>query len=222
MPLVAPSILSADFLNLEKECRMLDKSEADYFHLDVMDGRFVPNITFGMPVIKQMRKMTKKFFDVHLMIVEPEKYVKAFKDAGADGLTVHIEVCPHLHRNLQQIRSLGMKACVALNPHSPVTLLKDIITEVDMVLIMSVNPGFGGQSFISNSIHKVRELKQLITLSGSSAKIEVDGGISLENADAVADAGADVLVAGSAVFHSENPEETIRKLKQAGTDLKIV
>ena len=182
MPIIAPSLLASDFLHLEKECQMLNESKADWFHLDVMDGRFVPNISFGMSVIKQLRKTTAKFFDVHLMIVEPEKYVEEFKDAGANSLTVHQEACPHLHRNIQQIKSLGMKAGVAINPATPVSLLQDIIRDVDMVLVMSVNPGFGGQSFIPHSLGKIAELKALIKNTASSAKIEVDGGISLDNA----------------------------------------
>lgn len=213
MTLVAPSLLSANFLNLEKDCKMLDESQADYFHLDVMDGRFVPNISYGMSIIKQIRKTTKKFFDVHLMILEPEKYAEAFRDAGADGLTVHLEACVHLHRNLQQIHSLGMKTGVAINPHTPVSALKDIIMDVDMALVMSVNPGFGAQSFIPHSLNKIRELKQLITDNNAKTKIEVDGGIYPENAAAIVKAGADVLVAGNAVFNSENPAETIKKLK---------
>jgi len=213
MPIIAPSLLASDFLHLEKECQMLNESKADWFHLDVMDGRFVPNISFGMSVIKQLRKMTAKFFDVHLMIVEPEKYVEEFKDAGANSLTVHQEACPHLHRNIQQIKSLGMKAGVAINPATPVSLLQDIIRDVDMVLVMSVNPGFGGQSFIPHSIAKIAELKALIKNTASSAKIEVDGGISLDNAAEILKAGADVLVAGSSIFKSENPLETIEKMK---------
>jgi len=214
MPVIAPSLLASDFLHLEKECKMLNESQADWFHLDVMDGRFVPNISYGLPVIKQLRKTTSKFFDVHLMILEPEKYAEAFKDAGANGLTVHQEVCPHLHRSIQQIRSLDMSAGVAINPATPVTFLEDIITDVDMVLIMSVNPGFGGQSFIEHSLKKIKELKSLINKTGSSAKIEVDGGISLENARGIINAGADILVAGSSIFKSENPAETIRKMKE--------
>ena len=214
MPIIAPSLLASDFLHLERECKMLNESQADWFHLDVMDGRFVPNISYGLPVIKQLRKTTSKFFDVHLMIVEPEKYAEEFKDAGADGLTVHLETCPHLHRNIQQIKSLGMKAGIAINPATPVFLLKDIIRDADMVLVMSVNPGFGGQSFIEHYIKKIKELKALIDDSGSFAKIEVDGGISLENASAVINAGADVLVAGSSIFKSKNPAETIRKMKE--------
>jgi ribulose-phosphate 3-epimerase len=214
MPIIAPSLLASDFLHLDAECKMLNESQADWFHLDVMDGRFVPNISYGLPVIKQLRKTTSKFFDVHLMIVEPEKYAEAFKDAGANGLTVHQEACPHLHRNIQQIKSLGMKAGVAINPATPVSFLQDIITDVDLVLVMSVNPGFGGQSFIEHSLQKIKELKALINSTGSSAKIEVDGGISLKNASAVIMAGADVLVAGSSIFKSENPAETIRKMKE--------
>jgi len=213
MPILAPSILTADFLHLERDCKMLDKSKADWFHLDVMDGRFVPNISFGMSIIKQIRKTSAKFFDVHLMILEPEKYVDEFKDAGANSLTVHLEACPHLHRNIQQIKSLGMNAGVAINPATPVFLLQDIIKDIDVALVMSVNPGFGGQSFIPQSIQKIKELRALINNSGSSARIEVDGGISLENAGEIIKAGADILVTGSAVFSAENPAETIAKLK---------
>ena len=214
MHLIAPSILTADFLHLEKACKMLDESAADYFHLDVMDGRFVPNISFGMSVIKQLRSTTAKFFDVHLMILEPEKYAEEFKEAGADGLTVHLEACVHLHRNIQQIKALGMKAGVALNPHTPVSSLHEVIRDIDMVCIMSVNPGFGGQSFIHNSFQKIKELKTLIQQSGSSAKIEVDGGVSLKNGREVLDAGADILVTGNAVFGSANPIATIQQLKE--------
>ena len=215
--IIAPSLLASNFLKLEEECKMLNESEADWFHLDVMDGRFVPNISFGLPVIAQIRKATKKFCDVHLMIVEPEKYAEAFKDAGADGLTVHYEACPHLHRNIQQIRSLGMKAGVAINPHTPVDLLKDILGDLEMVLIMSVNPGFGAQSFIPHSLKKISELRQMIKDAGVNVKIEVDGGITLENAKEVADAGADVLVAGNTVFKSGDPKGTIAALKRAGS-----
>lgn len=213
MPILAPSILTADFLHLKRDCKMLDESNADWFHLDVMDGRFVPNISFGMSVIKQIRKTSAKFFDVHLMILEPEKYVDEFKDAGANSLTVHLEACPHLHRNIQQIKSLGMNAGVAINPATPVFLLQDIIKDIDVALVMSVNPGFGGQSFIHQSIQKIKELRALINNSGSSARIEVDGGISLANAGEIIKAGADILVTGSAVFGAENPAETIAKLK---------
>ena len=214
MPIIAPSLLASDFLHLERECKMLNESQADWFHLDVMDGRFVPNISYGLPVIKQLRKTTSKFFDVHLMIVEPEKFAEDFKEAGADGLTVHLETCPHLHRNIQQIKSLGMKAGVAINPATPVFLLEDIIRDADMILIMSVNPGFGGQSFIEHSLEKIKELRALITNTNSAATIEVDGGISLENAAQILNAGADILVAGSSVFKSKNPVETIRKMKE--------
>ena len=213
MPILAPSILTADFLHLERDCKMLDESKADWFHLDVMDGRFVPNISFGMSIVKQIRKTSAKFFDVHLMILEPEKYVDEFKDAGANSLTVHLEACPHLQRNIQQIKSLGMNAGVAINPATPVCLLQDIIKDIDVALVMSVNPGFGGQSFIHQSIQKIKELRALINNSGSSARIEVDGGISLENAGEIIKAGADILVTGSAVFGAENPAETIAKLK---------
>lgn len=215
MPLIAPSILTADFLHLQSECEMLNESKADWFHLDVMDGRFVPNISFGMSIIKQIRKITSRFFDVHLMILEPEKYVEEFKDAGANSLTVHLEACPHLHRNIQQIKSLEMKAAVAINPATPIFLLQDIITDLDMVLVMSVNPGFGGQSFIPHTIEKIKELKTLINKTGSLAKIEVDGGISLQNASEIINAGADVLVVGNAIFSSQNPKETIEKLKNS-------
>ena len=213
MPIIAPSLLSADFLHLEDACKMLNESQADWYHLDVMDGRFVPNISFGMSIIKQLRKASSKFFDVHLMIVEPEKYAEEFKDSGADGLTVHFEACPHLHRNIQQIKSLGMKAGVAINPSTPVSFLKDIIEDIDLVLLMSVNPGFGGQSFIPHSLRKIKEVKTLIAQSASSAKIEVDGGVSLKNAAEIIHAGADILVAGNAVFSSENPREIIQRLK---------
>ncbi len=216
MPLVAPSLLASDFLHLDRECKMLDQSEADYFHLDVMDGRFVPNISYGLPVIKQLRKTTKKFFDVHLMIVEPEKYAEAFKDAGADGLTVHYEACAHLHRNIQQIHQLGMRAGVAINPHTTVDLLKDVINDIDLVLLMSVNPGFGGQKFIPHSIEKIKDLKALIQRYNSKALIEVDGGVSTENANEIVRAGADVLVAGSSVFNAPDPADVIRQLKNAG------
>jgi ribulose-phosphate 3-epimerase len=211
--ILAPSILAADFLHLADACNIVNKSEADWFHLDVMDGRFVPNISYGMNVIRQLKKVGTKFFDVHLMILEPEKYAEEFKDAGADGLTVHIEACVNLHRNIQQIKLLGMKAGVGINPHSPIMLLKDIIADIDLVNVMSVNPGFGGQSFIQHSIEKIKELRNLIGNSGSLAKIEVDGGVTLENAKEILDAGADVLVAGNTVFGSKDPSETIRQFK---------
>jgi ribulose-phosphate 3-epimerase len=214
MPIVAPSLLASDFLNLDKVCTLLNESEADYFHLDVMDGRFVPNISFGLPVIEQIRKAAKKPCDVHLMIVEPEKFAGAFKNAGADILSVHIEACPHLHRNVQQIKSLGMKAGVAINPHTPVESLQDILQDIDMVCMMSVNPGFGGQSFIPHTLQKIRVLKRMITDRSLNVKIEIDGGITLQNAHSIVHAGADVLVAGSTVFHAPDPKEVIRKLKQ--------
>jgi ribulose-phosphate 3-epimerase len=195
---------------------MLNESRADWYHLDVMDGRFVPNISFGLPVIEQIRKATTKVCDVHLMIEEPEKFTEAFKKAGADRLTVHLEVCRHLHRNIQQIRSLGMKACVALNPASPVDLLSDILHDLDMVLIMSVNPGFGGQEFIPHTFQKIRNLKKMIHERGLDTLIEIDGGVTTENAGAILRAGADVLVAGSNVFRSADPKATIAALKNAG------
>jgi len=213
MALIAPSLLAANFLRLEEECKMLNESEADWFHLDVMDGRFVPNISFGLPVIEQIRTATKKVCDVHLMIEEPEKYAEAFKKAGADVLTVHVEACTHLHRNLQQIRDLGMMAGVALNPHTPVSLLKEVLTELDVVCIMSVNPGFGGQIFIQHTYEKIKELRRLIDDKGVNVKIEIDGGVTVENAKALIDAGADVLVAGNTVFKSGNPTQTIAQLK---------
>lgn len=214
MPIVAPSLLASNFLNLQDECTMLNESEADWFHLDVMDGRFVPNISFGLPVIEQIRKATTKFCDVHLMIWEPEKYAEAFKKAGADMLTVHYEACVHLHRNIEQIKSLDMQAGVALNPHTPVELLKDVLHDLDMVLIMSVNPGFGGQSFIHHSLEKIRQLRRMIDEKALDTKIEVDGGITLDNAAAIVRAGANVLVAGNTVFRSIDPKATISKLKK--------
>ena len=213
MALIAPSLLASNFLRLQDECTMLNESEADWFHLDVMDGRFVPNISFGLPVIEQIRTATQKVCDVHLMILEPEKYAEAFKKAGADVLTVHIEACTHLHRNLQQIRDLGMQAGVALNPHTPVGLLKDVLTEIDVVCLMSVNPGFGGQKFIQHTYEKIRELRRMIDEKGLNIKIEIDGGVTVENAKALIDAGADVLVAGNTVFKSANPKQTIAQLK---------
>ncbi|HEY8389140.1 MAG TPA: ribulose-phosphate 3-epimerase [Parasegetibacter sp.] len=221
MPIIAPSLLAADFLELGAAADMLNKSEADWFHLDVMDGRFVPNISFGIPVIEHLRKASTKTFDVHLMIEEPEKYAEAFKKAGADILTVHIEACRHLHRNLQQIKQLGMKAGIALNPHTPVNLLKDILNDADLICVMSVNPGFGGQQFISHTYEKVRELRQLINEKGAAALIEIDGGVTEENAPDLIAAGADVLVAGSTVFRSSDPVQTIKNLKSAGTSLSV-
>ncbi len=216
MPIIAPSLLSANFLNLQEDCTMLNNSEADWFHLDVMDGRFVPNISFGFPVIEHVRKATKKTCDVHLMILEPEKFAEAFKKAGADILTVHYEACAHLHRNVQQIKGLGMQAGVALNPHTPVNVLKDILNDIDLVCIMSVNPGFGGQSFIQHTLQKIRELRKMIDDYAPHVKIEIDGGVTLENAKTIIDAGAHVLVAGNTVFRSEDPVKTISSLKSIG------
>lgn len=213
MPIIAPSLLAADFLQLQSACDMLNQSQADWYHLDVMDGRFVPNISYGPMLVSFFRKATQKVCDVHLMIEEPERYAEAFQKAGADVLTVHLEACRHLHRNIQQIKSLGMKAGVAINPHTPVGLLKDVLGDIDLVCLMSVNPGFGGQSFIPSSIRRIEELKQLITESGNEVLIEVDGGVTLENAPAIVAAGADVLVAGSTVFHATDPNATIAALK---------
>ncbi|MGE4288310.1 MAG: ribulose-phosphate 3-epimerase [Salinivirgaceae bacterium] len=212
-PLIAPSILSADFGNLASDIEMLNKSKADWIHVDVMDGVFVPNISFGFPVIKAVQKIAKKPLDVHLMIVEPDRYIQQFKEAGAEILTVQYEACTHLHRTLQAIKASGMKAGVALNPHTPVNLLNDIIHDIDMVLIMSVNPGFGGQKFIEHSYSKINKLKELIIKAGSNTLIEVDGGVTLQNYKQLVTAGVDVLVAGNTVFASENPAKTIELLK---------
>ncbi|MDB5221524.1 MAG: ribulose-phosphate 3-epimerase [Chitinophagaceae bacterium] len=213
MALIAPSLLASNFLKLADECQMLNESEADWFHLDVMDGVFVPNISFGIPVIEQIRKTTSKICDVHLMIVHPENLTEAFKKAGADILTVHFEACKHLHRNIQQIKALGMQAGVAINPHTRVELLRDVLADIDVVCLMSVNPGFGGQSFIPHSLEKIRALRTMINELNAHTKIEVDGGVSLENAKQIIDAGADVLVAGNAVFKSADPKQTIHQLK---------
>ena len=213
MPIIAPSLLFANFLNLQEDCRMLNESEADWFHLDIMDGRFVPNISFGPMIVEFFRKATTKTCDVHLMIVEPEKFIEIFKNAGADNLSIHIEACPHLHRNIQQIKSLGMKAGVAVNPHTPVESLIDILQDIDLVNLMSVNPGFGGQKFISHTTEKIKTLRRMIDEKGLNVKIEIDGGVTLDNAKQIIEAGADVLVAGNTVFTSAEPKETIRNLK---------
>jgi ribulose-phosphate 3-epimerase len=213
MPIIAPSLLSANFINLEADCKMLNESQADWFHLDVMDGRFVPNISFGPMIIEFIRKTTKKVCDVHLMILEPEKYAEQFKNAGADILTVHIEACTHLHRNIQQIKSLGMKAGVALNPHTPVNTLADVLHEIDLVCLMSVNPGFGGQKFIQQTMEKIKQLRKMCNDKGLKTHIEIDGGVTLENAKEILAAGADVLVAGNTVFKSPDPTATIAQLK---------
>jgi ribulose-phosphate 3-epimerase len=212
--LIAPSLLSADFLNLEMEIEMINKSQADWFHLDVMDGLFVPNISYGMPVIKAIKRKAEKPLDVHLMIVDPDRYISQFRDVGADILSVHYEACPHLHRCLQNIRNKGMKAGVVLNPHSPVSLLEDILEQADMVLLMSVNPGFGGQSFIPKTINKIKQLRAMIKQQKLTTLIEVDGGVSLENKNDLLQAGTDVLVAGNAIFKTEDPLLTIELFKK--------
>jgi ribulose-phosphate 3-epimerase len=212
--IIAPSVLASDFANLQSEIEMLNKSEAEWIHIDVMDGVFVPNISFGMPVIQAIKKHAKKTMDVHLMIVNPDQFISSFKEVGADILTVHYEACTHLHRTLQAIRNEGMKAGVALNPHTPISVLEDVILDIDLICLMSVNPGFGGQSFIENTYKKVIQLKHMIEQSGSDAKIEIDGGVTDQNAHKLVTAGADVLVAGSFVFKAENAIETIKNLKE--------
>lgn len=213
--MIAPSILAADFSNLKHDIEMVNSSKAEWFHLDVMDGVFVPNISFGLPVLKAIKKIAKKPLDVHLMIVQPERYIKDFKNAGADILTVHLEACIHLHRTIQEIHSEGMLAGIALNPHTPVSSLKDIIQDVDLICLMSVNPGFGGQTFITKTFDKIKELKQLISETNSKAKIEVDGGVNIKNVEALKSFGADILVAGNAVFKSESPKKMIDSLHNA-------
>ena len=211
--IIAPSILAADFGNLQRDCEMVNNSKADWFHLDIMDGVFVPNISYGMPIINTINKIAKKTLDVHLMIVDPDRYIETFKKVGADILTVHFEACTHLHRTIQNIKANGMKAGVALNPHTSAHLLSDVLNDIDLVLVMSVNPGFGGQSFIENTYEKVRTLKMLREKSGSDFIIEIDGGVNTTNASKLIEAGADALVAGSFVFKSENPTKTIEELK---------
>jgi ribulose-phosphate 3-epimerase len=211
--LIAPSVLAADFANLQRDIEMINQSQADWFHIDIMDGVFVPNISFGMPVLEAIKRHAKKTIDVHLMIVDPDRYIGTFKKLGADVLTVHYEACTHLHRTLQAIKAEGMKAGVAINPHTPISVLEDLIQDIDLVCIMSVNPGFGGQSFIEKTYDKVRKLKALITENNANTLIEIDGGVTTKNAKQLAEAGADVLVAGSFVFGSANPTETIAELK---------
>lgn len=212
--LIAPSILAADFANLKRDIEMVNSSEADWFHIDIMDGVFVPNISFGMPVLEAIKKYANKTIDVHLMIIEPDRYIKKFSDLGSDILTVHYEACTHLHRTIQGIKSENMKAGVALNPHTNISVLDDIINDVDLVCLMSVNPGFGGQSFIENTYNKIKALKDLIKRKGASAKIEIDGGVTSSNAKKLIEYGADVLVAGSYIFKNENPTKTIDELKK--------
>ena len=212
--LIAPSILAADFANLQRDIEMINNSEADWFHIDIMDGVFVPNISFGMPVLAAIAKHAKKTIDVHLMIVDPDRYIKTFADLGANVLSVHYEACSHLHRTLQAIKAEGMKAGVAINPHTNIDLLEDIINDIDLVCVMSVNPGFGGQSFIENTYEKVRKLKALINKKGASTIIEIDGGVTNKNAVQLVEVGADVLVAGNFVFKAENPTQTIADLKK--------
>jgi len=220
--LVAPSLLAADFTRLDREIGMVNDSEADWLHLDVMDGRFVPNITFGMLMVEAARRLCTKPLDVHLMIVEPERYIESFREAGADVITVHYEACPHLHRTLQQIRATGAKAGVAINPSTSVDLLDDVLEDVDLICLMSVNPGFGGQKFIYRTLHKIRALRDKLTERNLPAHIEIDGGVGLQNAEAIVRAGADVLVAGSSVFGAENPIDAVARIRRAGQESLLV
>jgi len=219
-PIIAPSLLASDFANLQREVEMLNESEADWIHIDIMDGRFVPNISFGLPITKAIQKHARKPMDVHLMIVEPEKYVEAFRDTGASNISVHIEACPHLHRNIQQIKDLGCKAGVAINPHTPIESLSEIIEDIDLVCMMSVNPGFGGQKFIHSTLDKIKRLRDLIQSKNSKALIEVDGGVNRNNAPEIIEAGADVLVAGNFVFSAPDPIATIHELKGLSLQVK--
>ena len=212
--LIAPSILAADFANLQRDIEMINESDADWFHIDIMDGVFVPNISFGLPVLEAINRHAGKVIDVHLMIVDPDRYIKTFSDLGADILTVHFEACTHLHRTLQAIKAEGMRAGVAINPHTNVSLLEDVINDIDLVCIMSVNPGFGGQSFIENTYKKTQQLKEIIVDNKAKTQIEIDGGVNSKNAKKLVDAGADVLVAGSFVFKSQDPKQTVKELKQ--------
>ena len=220
--LLAPSLLAADFTKLYTALEFINESAADWLHLDVMDGRFVPNISYGMDIIRQLRPLTEKPFDVHLMIEEPGRYVERFRTAGADIITVHYEACPHLHRTIQQIKATGAKAGVALNPHTPVGVLENVLEDLDLVLLMSVNPGFGGQKFIYQTVPKVRQLKDLCIVRNVYPHIEIDGGVGLQNAESLLKAGADVLVAGSSVFKSEDPMETVRRFKAIGKETLLV
>ncbi len=215
MPIIAPSILSADFANLERDIKMINESDADWFHVDIMDGVYVPNISFGFPVLKAIQKHAKKPLDVHLMIVDPDRYIKEFVSCGANIISVHLEACTHLHRTIQLIKSLGVEAGVALNPHTPVSMLSEVIQDIDLVCVMSVNPGYGGQKFIENTYSKVTELKKLVNEKNAHTLIEIDGGVDLINAGSLVSSGADVLVAGNTVFSSENPRTTISQLKSS-------